>query len=121
MRGMWKSKAVKKPWLELNEIGKLEAIRESSFHKPVLIFKHSTRCSISTMALSRMENRWEYSEDQVDAYYLDLIAHRDISNKISADFNVQHESPQVLLIRDGEVVYHTSHNGIDPRVFATYL
>lgn len=77
----------------------------------VLLFKHSTRCSISSMALKRLESKWE-SNNQVQAYFLDLIKYREISDEIAQVFGVRHESPQVLLIKNGKCFYHNSHSGI---------
>jgi bacillithiol system protein YtxJ len=98
-------------WNKLNSDSQLAEIKEESENQPVLIFKHSTTCSISAMALSRMERNWN---DQlgVKPYYLDLLANRAISNKIVTEFGVDHESPQVLLIRNGECVYDASHMSI---------
>ena len=97
-------------WKEFIDEQGLEAIKKLSSEKPQVIFKHSTRCSISTMAKSRLERSAE--PDGIDFNYLDLIAHRDISNKIADDFNVEHASPQVLIIKNGECVYDESHNAI---------
>ncbi|QJW88347.1 bacillithiol system redox-active protein YtxJ [Spirosoma taeanense] len=98
-------------WNKLTSAAQLDEIKEESAKQPVLIFKHSTTCSISAMALSRMERNWS---DQlgVKPYYLDLHANRPISNKIVSEFGVEHESPQVLLIRNGECVYDASHMAI---------
>ena len=97
-------------WKEFIDEQGLEDIKKLSVEKPQVIFKHSTRCSISTMAKSRLERSTE--PDGIDFNYLDLIAHRDISNKIADDFNVEHASPQVLIIKNGECVYDESHNAI---------
>lgn len=103
-------------WNRLTDISQLsELINISKEQSPnqttVLIFKHSTRCSISSMALNRVESKWIDRPD-VKPYYLDLISHRDISNEIATLFGVEHASPQVLLIQNGACVYHNSHNGI---------
>lgn len=101
-------------WQQLNSIDQLNDLVSKSFDEPVLIFKHSTRCSISSMALDRLERAWNPAEmEGLSAWYLDLIAHRDISNKIAELFKVEHQSPQVLLIKNGETSYHTSHMGIN--------
>ncbi|MEZ5002294.1 MAG: bacillithiol system redox-active protein YtxJ [Chitinophagales bacterium] len=76
------------------------------------IFKHSTRCSISSMAKNRLENNWDI-DDSTPIYYLDLIRYRNISNLIADKLNVEHQSPQLILIRNGEAIYNASHNGID--------
>ncbi len=102
-------------WNNLTDLQQLETIKEESSAQPVAIFKHSTRCSISATALDRFERNWAKNQDIKDLklYYLDLISHRDISNKIASEFEVEHESPQILLLKNGEVIYNESHYGID--------
>ncbi|MGB0521935.1 MAG: bacillithiol system redox-active protein YtxJ [Flammeovirgaceae bacterium] len=101
-------------WKTINSEASLEEVKAASHKQRILIFKHSTRCSISAMALNRMERAWNESEMQgLTPYFLDLIAYRPISNKVAADFGVQHESPQVLVIENGECIYNTSHMGIN--------
>jgi len=97
-------------WIPLTDNEKVSAIKEQSFNEPQLIFKHSTRCSISSMA----KNRLDRSEQPkgISFHYLDLINYRSISNNIAEVFDVAHESPQVLLIKNGECVYDESHSGI---------
>ena len=97
-------------WIELKEAQQLTAIKELSKTRPQLIFKHSTRCSISSMALSRLERNAQ--PEACDFYFLDLIKYRSISDKIAEDFSVNHESPQILLIKNMECVYEESHSGI---------
>jgi bacillithiol system protein YtxJ len=99
-------------WTELTDIHQLQEVEAISDEKPVVIFKHSTRCSISRMALKQFEREYDL-ENVVDAYFLDLIAHRDISNEIADKFNVYHESPQLILIKNGKAVYNVSHSDID--------
>jgi len=99
-------------WTPLTDILQLQEIEALSNEKPVVIFKHSTRCSISKMALKQFEREFDLNET-VDAYFLDLIAHRDISNEIANRFNVYHESPQLILIKNGKAVYNVSHSDID--------
>ncbi|WP_456312609.1 bacillithiol system redox-active protein YtxJ [Pseudomonas shirazensis] len=99
-------------WTPLTDILQLQEIEAISNEKPVVIFKHSTRCSISKMALKQFEREFDLNET-VDAYFLDLIAHRDISNEIANRFNVYHESPQLILIKNGKAVYNVSHSDID--------
>ncbi len=97
-------------WIDLTNVSQLAEIKEQSKVKPQLIFKHSTRCSISSVAKSRLER--STPPENVDFYFLDLIKNRDISNKIAEEFSVSHESPQVLLIKNCECVYDESHSGI---------
>lgn len=103
-------------WHKLSDINQLKDIKNSTIEQSangltVLLFKHSTRCSISSMALNRLESKWK-DQDNIPAYYLDLLNYRDISNEIATLFEVEHASPQVLLIRNGVCIYHNSHNGI---------
>ncbi len=98
-------------WISLEEPGQLDLIKKQSFEQPQVIFKHSTRCAISSMAKSRLE-RNQFPKD-IPFYFLDLIKHRKISDTIENEFNVDHESPQVLIIRNGECVYDESHSGIN--------
>jgi bacillithiol system protein YtxJ len=98
-------------WIDLTTESQLAEIKERSFNRPQVIFKHSTRCSISAVTKNRLER--SVPPGNADFYYLDLIQHRTISNKIAADFSVYHESPQVLLIKNGECVYDESHSGIN--------
>ena len=99
-------------WIELSDINQLANLHSESNSQPILIFKHSTRCPISTMALNRLEREWNDGTD-ITTYFLDLIAHRDISNEIAENYSIIHQSPQVLVIRKGNVVYDASHNSIN--------
>ncbi len=96
-------------WIPLISEHQLEDIRKLSSQQDQLIFKHSTRCSISSMAKNRLERAVPAN---VQFHFLDLIKYRSISNKIETEFDVSHESPQVLLIRDGKCIYDESHSGI---------
>ena len=104
-------------WNELTDLGQLSEIIEISNEKPVAIFKHSTRCSVSRMALKQFENEFN-SSDKVTPYFLDLIAHRDISNEIASRFGVTHQSPQLILIKEGKAGYNVSHSDIDAEELA---
>jgi len=97
-------------WKNLEQLTALEEIDKASFTHPILIFKHSTRCSISDVAKARLDR--EDNLNGVDFYYLDLIKHRDISNALAEKYNVHHESPQILLILKGECIYDESHIAI---------
>ena len=97
-------------WIQLTEEEQLKQIVEKSKEKPQVIFKHSTRCSISALVLQRLQKAAQPQE--IDFYFLDLIRYRHLSNKIAEAFKVHHESPQALVIRDGQCVYHESHLGI---------
>lgn len=97
-------------WLPLNDMQEWETIVRNSQDHPQVIFKHSTRCSISTLAKSRIEKAFT---DNDQFYLLDLLQYRSISNSIANDMNVTHESPQVLVIKNGRCVYHESHTAIN--------
>jgi bacillithiol system protein YtxJ len=105
-----KKKPYKMNWIQLTNLNQLEEIKEKSKQKPQVIFKHSTRCSISSMARGRLER--STAPNDADFYYLDLITYRDISNKIAEDFHVYHESPQIIVIKNGKCVYDESHGSI---------
>ena len=108
-------------WELLNTTDRLEAIKEKSTEKPQVIFKHSTRCSISSMAKRRLERTWNIEDEKADIHYLDLIAYRSISNLVEDDFGVTHESPQILIIKDKQAVFHTSHSDISTDVIEENL
>jgi bacillithiol system protein YtxJ len=99
-------------WNELTDLGQLNEIIAMSNEKPVAIFKHSTRCSVSRMALKQFENEFN-SSDKVTPYFLDLIEYRAISNEIANRFGVTHQSPQLILIKEGKAIYNVSHSDID--------
>ncbi|MCB0442877.1 MAG: bacillithiol system redox-active protein YtxJ [Flavobacterium sp.] len=105
-------KPSKLKWIQLTDLGQLNELMELSFQKPVLIFKHSTRCSISRFALKNFENDYDFSEGNLQSFYLDLLAYRNISNEIASRFGVTHQSPQILLIKEAKCIYHISHDGI---------
>lgn len=107
-----KSSETKINWIPLTSLEQLDEIETASKDKQILIFKHSTRCSISRMALKQFEKEFDL-DNKVNAYFLDLIAYRDVSNEIASRFNVVHQSPQLLLIKDGKSIYNASHSDID--------
>ena len=107
-------------WIKLNDISQLDEINEVSFSKPVIIFKHSTRCNISATALARLERKNDDSF-RADFYFLDLVQHRNISNRIAEIYGVIHQSPQILLIKNGECIYEATHLEIDYMELATIL
>jgi len=97
-------------WIPLESADQLGEIKKHEGYS--IIFKHSTRCSISMMARKRFEMDWDQMPDSIPLYFLDLIKHRDISGQIATDFHVHHESPQLLLIKEGECILDQSHGGI---------
>lgn len=102
-------------WKKLESMQALDAAFAESEKRAVCFFKHSTRCSISTMALSRFERLWFFEAGELSAYFLDLIAHRAISDAIAQRTGVEHESPQCIVYGQGQLLYDASHNVIDPR------
>ena len=97
-------------WIPLTDLNQLETIQDLSFTTPQVIFKHSTTCSISKMSLARLER--SEAPTSIQFYYLDLLNYRTISNAIAEKFSVYHESPQILLIKNGECIFDESHGGI---------
>lgn len=112
-RDIAKEEIIEVPWHVLGKIEQLNEVVEQSKTKPVAIFKHSTRCGISRGVLKLLEKNYILTDDQLKLYYLDLLENRDISNEIAARFNVQHESPQMIVIKNGAVVHHDSHHSIE--------
>ena len=97
-------------WNSLTDISQLENIKAESFKQPVLILKHSTTCSISGTALNRLERNWKQEKvGELKPYYLDLLKNRPLSAEIASIFDVEHQSPQVLLIKDGVCTYSATH------------
>ncbi len=97
-------------WIPLQTEDQVDEIKSKSEIKPQVIFKHSIRCSISSMAKSRLDRNEQ--PEGLDFYYHDIINYRNLSNKIAKDFEVHHQSPQILIINDGHCVYNESHSGI---------
>lgn len=106
-------------WTPLESIEQLNAIRDASSQVPQVIFKHSTRCSISSMALNRLER--ELAPENAVFYYLDLLKYRSVSNAVAEMFQVHHESPQVLVIKNGTCIYDESQYGISMQEIAEQI
>lgn len=104
-------------WQRIESFNDLEIIKETSREKPVLIFKHSTKCGISSFVLKNFEKSFKDVESfNGQMFYLDLLNYRDISNQIAESFDVVHESPQIIIINDGLASFHASHQSIDPNL-----
>ena len=101
-------------WTPLTTAAEITALAQQSHQHPVLIFKHSTTCSISAAAKSKLERQWDTAGLPADmsVYYLDLLQFRPLSAAIAQEYGVQHESPQLLLIQAGACRYDASHMGI---------
>lgn len=107
-------------WRQLTDLGQLNEIVDLSNEKAVLIFKHSTRCSISRFALKQFENEFDL-EEKITPYFLDLLNHRDVSNEVANRFEVFHQSPQIVLIRNGKAIFSTSHSDIDAKFLERFV
>ena len=102
-------------WLSLSSEEQLEDIDQQSREGPgIAIYKHSTRCFVSSMARSRLEQHWDELPDGMPVYFVDILSHRAVSRAIAQHYQVRHESPQLLLIRHGQCIRHVSHEEVDP-------
>ena len=101
------------PWKPLNSIEDLQLIKEQSNGKLQVLFKHSTRCGISRAALNAFNANFNIEDEKVDLYYIDLLNYRAVSDEVGFEFQVIHQSPQVIALKNGKVVYHASHHNID--------
>lgn len=97
-------------WTKIENEQDLNDLNEISRKKICLLFKYSTRCPTSGVALDRLERDWNPDEmEEVEPYFLDLIKHRNLSNVIADHYDVMHESPQIILIEKGKSIFDTSH------------
>ncbi len=108
------------PWINLEHTKSLDVIAEKSKTKTQLIFKHSTRCGISRMALNQFVAQYNLDLN-ADLYYLDLLNFRDVSNEVGYKFQVMHQSPQLLIIKNGVAVAHASHGAINDINLEKYI
>ncbi len=108
-------------WIPLTSIQQLDSIKKESKNETVLIFKHSTRCGISRMVIKQFEKKFDESMNSVKVYYLDLLSYRDVSDEVGYTFQVMHQSPQLLIIKNEIAVAHTSHYDITVMDFKQYL
>ncbi|WP_298486419.1 bacillithiol system redox-active protein YtxJ [uncultured Maribacter sp.] len=109
------------PWISLTNVAQLNNIEEQSKSKLQIIFKHSTTCGISRMVMNMFQETYDLNEQQADLYYLDLHSYRPVSNEVAVKFQLIHQSPQVLLIKNGVVEASSSHGGINDLVLKEYL
>lgn len=109
------------PGPKLENIDQLNNIVEASFLKPQLIFKHSTRCSVSRFVLNEFKSGYGFSEVDFTAYFLDLLSYREISNAVAHQFDVVHQSPQLLIIKDGKAIAHASHENVNKIKLTEFL
>lgn len=109
------------PWIPLSSLDQLEEIEKRSSGKPQIIFKHSTTCGISRMVMNMFKSSYDLNENQADLYYLDLHSYREVSNEVGYQFQVVHQSPQLIVIKNGTTVSHASHNAIAEIDLKQYL
>lgn len=100
-------------WIPLTDMKQLEEIKKTSIKEPIAIFKHSTRCGISSMVINRFQESFTEDMKHIKVYYLDLLSYRNISDEVGYTFQVMHQSPQLLIIKNGEAVAHASHYNIN--------
>lgn len=108
-------------WVSLNDLHQIEEIITDSYERTVVIFKHSTRCSISRFALNRFESDFHFSKEEILPFYLDLLSFREISNELATRFAVAHQSPQILVIKNGKAIYAASHESIDAAALGRFV
>lgn len=106
-------RSVNKHWSELSTVAQLDELITESKTKPVAIFKHSTSCGTSNMVKDQLDDAWKQDHEEVKFYYLDLLANRGVSNEVARRFKVVHQSPQMILLKNGRAVYDSSHMSID--------
>lgn len=109
------------PWIPLESLTQLEEIETKSKATPQVIFKHSTTCGISRMVLNMFTSAYDLEANQMDFYFLDLHAHRAMSNAVAEKFQVMHQSPQLMIIKNGVVVAHDSHGAISELELGRYI
>jgi bacillithiol system protein YtxJ len=110
-----------KSWKRVTEKEHFYTLLKNSAEKPQIIFKDSTSCGISAHAKYRLEQGFEQLEGKADFHYLDLLSYRPVSNLIAQELKVTHQSPQIILLKNEQVVYTSSHHAIDPAVIARHL
>lgn len=125
MGGLFNKKEKKEkkvlPWLRLTAINQLDEIAKRSKTKPQIIYKHSTTCGISRMVMNMLTESYDFTEEQFDLYYLDLQSYREVSNETGYKFQVMHQSPQLMVIKNGIAVTHASHGAISEMPLEKYL
>ncbi len=108
------------PWFTITKPEQINYLKELSKQNLVVIFKHSTRCGISSMVWNRFQKNKYLEHEDVKFFYIDLLSYRDISTEIAHEFQVLHQSPQLLIIKEGKAVYHASHSAIDASVIEEF-
>lgn len=116
-----KEEALHQQWKRLVSEDQLDQIDADSKEKPVVLFKHSTSCGISAMAKYKLEKEWDFELQEMDFYYLDLWAYRPLSNEVANRYQVIHQSPQIIIIKDGQAVYDASHHMVNVATLKNHL
>lgn len=109
----WFSREINKDWISLSDPQQINELIMESRSIPVIIYKHSSRCGLSAMTENKLEEGWEILKPRVKLYFLDLIRNREVSNSVAERFNIRHQSPQILIIKNGICVYNSSHYEIN--------
>lgn len=109
------------PWIPLESLSQLDEIETKSKSRVQVVFKHSTTCGISRMVMNMFKSSYNIPAEQIDLYYLDLLSYREVSNGVADKFKVVHQSPQLLVIKNGVVVAHDSHGAINELSLEKYL
>ncbi|MCB9256391.1 MAG: bacillithiol system redox-active protein YtxJ [Chitinophagales bacterium] len=108
-------------WIALEKSAQLESLEKESLNKTIVLFKHSTRCGMSLHAKEKLESSSSILRDKADFYYLDLLNYREVSTEIAQRYKVIHQSPQLIVLKNGKVSYHISHGAIEPNTLVKEL
>ena len=117
----WFSFGINDAWITLSDKEQLNEIIRESEKTPVVIYKHSTQCGLSSMTKNILDEGWVQLKPHTRFYFLDILSYRDISNRIADTFNVSHQSPQILIIKNGQSVFNTSHHNINVETILEHL
>ena len=109
------------PWKNISSVDQLSELLHNVGEKPLLLFKHSTRCGISSMVLNSFENDWSTGDELCDLYFIDLLSHRDVSNEVAVLTGIIHQSPQAIVIKGKQIIYDATHSSIDARAIQSTL
>lgn len=99
-------------WKLISSETDVEEALADSYGNKVVIFKHSTRCHISKRVLKNFEKQVKKSDKEAIYYFLDLLSYRSISDAIAERLEVQHQSPQMIVVQNGIAVRDASHQNI---------
>lgn len=117
----WFSRDRNKDWIHLSVPDQINELITESGSIPIVIYKHSSRCGLSYMTENKLESGWEVLKPKVNLYFLDVIRYRNVSAAVAERFNIRHQSPQILVIKNGICVYNTSHHEINVDTILKFL